>query len=53
MGESNVTWCKSFNSITSDRGSRLERIEMRAFAHTALKPIVIPSSVVVLGKSSF
>jgi hypothetical protein len=39
--------------MTFESGSRLERIEEQAFCESGLKSIWIPSSVVVLGKSSF
>jgi hypothetical protein len=39
--------------VTFESGSRLERIEESAFQSSGLKSIVIPSSAVVLGKSSF
>jgi hypothetical protein len=39
--------------MTFETGSRLERIEAQALSWTGLKSIVIPSSVVVLGKKSF
>jgi hypothetical protein len=39
--------------VTFESGSRLERIEESAFQWSGLKSILIPSSVVVLGKSSF
>jgi hypothetical protein len=39
--------------VTFESGSRLERIEESAFHGSGLKSIVIPSSVVVLGRSSF
>jgi hypothetical protein len=39
--------------VTFESGSRLERIEEHAFSGSGLKSILIPSSVVVLGKESF
>jgi hypothetical protein len=39
--------------VTFASGSRLERIEESAFRESGLKSILIPSSVVVLGKASF
>jgi hypothetical protein len=39
--------------VTFESGSRLERIQEWAFYHSGLKSILIPSSVVVLGKWSF
>jgi hypothetical protein len=39
--------------VTFESGSRLERIEGSAFHESGLKSILIPSSVVVLGKWSF
>jgi hypothetical protein len=39
--------------VVFEEGSRLERIEESAFRETMLHSIVIPRSVVVLGKSSF
>jgi hypothetical protein len=39
--------------VTFENGSRLERIEESAFCGTGLKSILIPSSVVTLGKGSF
>jgi hypothetical protein len=39
--------------VTFESGSRLERIEESAFSECGLNLIVIPASVVVLGKSSF
>jgi hypothetical protein len=46
-------WCKSLESVAFENGSRLERIEESAFQGSGLKSILIPSSVVVLGKESF
>jgi hypothetical protein len=39
--------------VTFQGGSRLERIDREAFSSCGLKSIVIPSSVVVVGKHSF
>jgi hypothetical protein len=39
--------------VRFESGSRLERIEGSAFSGSRLKSILIPSSVVVLGKESF
>jgi hypothetical protein len=39
--------------VSFEIGSRLERIEESAFSQSGLKSIEIPSSVVVLGNSSF
>jgi hypothetical protein len=39
--------------VTFESGSRLERIDEHAFCASGLQSIVIPSSVVALGKSSF
>jgi hypothetical protein len=43
----------SLESVTFESGSRLERIEESAFLESRLKSILIPSSVVVLGRESF
>jgi hypothetical protein len=43
----------SLESLAFECGSRLDRIEEFAFAENRMESIVIPSSVVVLGKSSF
>jgi hypothetical protein len=39
--------------VRFESGSRLERIEESAFCLSGLKSILIPSSVVILGKWSF
>jgi hypothetical protein len=39
--------------VTIENGSRLERIEERAFGESGLKSILIPSSVVVLDEWCF
>jgi hypothetical protein len=39
--------------VTFESGSRLERIEEFALSRSGLKSILIPSSVIVLGKHSF
>jgi hypothetical protein len=44
---------RSLRCVTFECGCRLERIEESGFSGSALKWIAIPSSVVVLGKSSF
>jgi hypothetical protein len=43
----------SLESVTFERGSRLERIKEDAFCASGLRSILIPSSVIVLGKESF
>jgi hypothetical protein len=58
LGKCSFFSCKSLESVTFERGSRLERIEESAFSgdlftSNQLKSILIPSSVVVLGKQSF
>jgi hypothetical protein len=45
--------CKSLESVTFENGSRLERIERKAFYCSGLKSIVIPPSTIVLDESSF
>jgi hypothetical protein len=53
LGKRSFGQCKSLESVTFESGSRLERIEKRAFQGSGLRSILIPSSVVVLGKESF
>jgi hypothetical protein len=53
LGKSSFSWCWNLESVIFESGSRLERIEERAFLRCTLRSIVIPSSVVVLGKESF
>jgi hypothetical protein len=53
LGRESFSWCESLTSVIFESGSRLERIEGRAFHRSGLRSIVIPSSVVVLGKESF
>jgi uncharacterized membrane protein YqaE (UPF0057 family) len=54
---SSVKFCSQVTGelsvVTFERGSRIEKIEKSAFSRTELKSIMIPSSVVVLGKGCF
>jgi hypothetical protein len=52
LGKESFCACKSLESVIFENGSRLERIEEKAFYGSGLRSIVIPSSVVVLGKLS-
>jgi hypothetical protein len=52
LGEGSFSGHKSLESVTFESGSRLERIEERAFCGSGLRSILIPSSVVFLGLQS-
>jgi hypothetical protein len=53
LGRESFSHCGSLDSVAFESGSRLERIDEKAFSESGLKSIVIPSSVVVLGNWSF
>jgi hypothetical protein len=53
LGAFSFHMCRALESVTFEKGSRLERIEESAFGLCGLTSIVIPSLVIVLGKSSF
>jgi hypothetical protein len=58
LGPSSFYGCASLKSVTFESCSRIKQIDEKAFSGDAntsnqLKSIVIPSSVVVLGKESF
>jgi hypothetical protein len=53
LGNSSFYGCESLEPVRFENGSRLERIEERAFSRSGLKSIEIPSSVVALGRESF
>jgi hypothetical protein len=50
LGNSSFHSCRSLESVTFERGSRLERIEDSAFSASELRSIEIPSSVVFWAK---
>jgi hypothetical protein len=53
LGKMSFSQRQALESVLSESGSRLERIEECAFHGSGLRSIIIPSSVVVLGKRSF
>jgi hypothetical protein len=53
LGQSSFAKYMSIESVLFESGSKLERIEAAAFAHSGLKSILIPSSVIILNNSSF
>jgi hypothetical protein len=53
LGERCFSEWKSLSLITFESGSRLSRLEMRAFYGTGLVEIILPASVEVLGERYF
>jgi hypothetical protein len=53
LGEECFSLCKSLSSITFESGSRLSRIDKKAFYETGLIEIILPASVRFLGFECF
>jgi hypothetical protein len=53
LGDECFSLCGSLYSVTFESGSRLSRIEGRAFSETGFIEIIIPSSVEVLDEECF
>jgi hypothetical protein len=53
LGSGCFASCKSLDSVVFEAGSKLRKIESKAFRKTAITEIVIPKYVVLIGAMCF